>query len=158
MGSYLAEIRKRVGTRRIFVPGVRALIPNQEKAILLQKRTDSGLWGLPGGAVEPGESALQALKREVMEETAITVVKACPMGLYTGKKQQFAYPNGDRVQAFAVAFIIEAWTGMPVADGVEGAALRFFPLADITGDMVMPVHQQTIADFASFDGRFMISD
>lgn len=150
-------LRKSVGSQRIFVPGVRAVVVNQGGEILLQRRTDFDLWGLPGGAVEIGETAVQALKREVKEETGIDVVQAKPMGLYTGMRQQFAYPNGDQVQCFAVAFVVDRWTGTPVADGQEGAEVCFFSLMEIP-ENVVPIHRQTIKDFESFDGTFVLSE
>jgi len=104
--SYLQEIQKLVGSHRVFVPGVRVVIVNKAEDILLQRRTDTALWGLPGGAVEPDETAFEALKREVAEETALTVINAEPMALYCGPDQKFAYPDGDRVQVFAVALFI----------------------------------------------------
>ena len=91
--GYLQEIQKLVGSRRIFVPGVRAVIVNKAGDILLQRRTDTALWGLPGGAVEPDETAFEALKREVAEETALTVINAEPMALYCGPDQKFTYPK-----------------------------------------------------------------
>jgi len=45
-------------------PGVSAIILTGE-GLLLQRRSDNRLWGLPGGGVEPGESVTQALVREV---------------------------------------------------------------------------------------------
>ena len=51
-------------------PGVSAIIVTGE-GLLLQRRGDNGLWGLPGGSVEPGESVADAVVREVREETGL---------------------------------------------------------------------------------------
>lgn len=145
-----------VGAQRIFVPGVRAVIVNQPSEILLQRRTDSSLWGLPGGAVELNETVYDALEREVLEETGLTVVTAHPMGLYSGPNQQITYPNGDEVQCFALAFIVSEWTGRPRADGREGSDVRFFPLERLPAALV-PIHRKTIEDYAGYDGTFLLS-
>jgi len=154
--SYLEEIRKRVGSRRIFVPGVRAILLNGADEILLQRRTDSGLWGIPGGSVELDETPFEALRREVEEETSLKVIEAEPMGLYCGPQQKFAYPNGDRVQCFALAFIVREWQGTPRADGREGSIIRFFQTSRLPEDLV-PVHKATIEDFLRYDGSFLLS-
>ncbi|RLC00514.1 MAG: DNA mismatch repair protein MutT [Deltaproteobacteria bacterium] len=152
--SYLQEIRKLVGSHRIFVPGVRAVVVNNVGEILLQRRTDTNLWGLPGGSVELGETAFEALKREVAEETALTVINAEPMALYCGPDQKFAYPDGDRVQVFAVAFIVQKWKGQPRADGIEGSRVRFYSLSKLPENIV-PVHKPTIKDYAGYNGIFI---
>ena len=152
--NYLQDIRKRVGSRRIFVPGVRAVIVNNAGEILLQRRTDTDMWGLPGGSVELDETALEALKREVAEETSLLVLEAEPMALYCGPDQKFAYPNGDRVQCFAVAFIVRKWEGQPRADGIEGSMVRFFSLRKLPVHLA-PIHKQTIQDYAGYDGKFL---
>jgi len=139
----------------VFVPGVRALILNTQGDILLQLRTDTGLWGLPGGSVELGETALEALEREVLEETGLTVVSAEPMGLYSGPLQRFIYPNGDEVQCFAVAFIVREWEGSPCPDGTEGTRVRFWPRTQLPGNLV-PVHAETLADLGRYHGRFLV--
>lgn len=153
--NYAMEIRKLVGPRRIFVPGVRAVMINGSGEILLQQRSDNGLWGLPGGSVELDETALEALRREVREETSLEVTEAEPMGLYCGPDQKFAYPGGDEVQCFAVAFIVRKWCGTPRADGKEGTALRFFPMSGIPEDLV-PIHRRTIEDYLRYNGSFMV--
>jgi len=152
--GYIQEIRKQLGSGRIFVPGVRAIIVNNVEEILLQQRTDTALWGLPGGAVEPDETVFEALKREVAEETALTVIDADPMALYCGPEHKFAYPNGDEVQVFAVAFIVHQWKGQPRADGVEGSTVRFFALTRLPENLV-PIHRPTITDYARYDGQFI---
>jgi mutator protein MutT len=154
--TYAHMIRSLVGTRCIFVPGVRALILNEEGEVLLQQRADTGRWGLPGGAVELGETALEALKREVLEETGLIVISAEPMALYSGLQQRFAYPNGDEVQCFAVAFIVRQWEGIPHPDGNEGAELRFWPRTQLPGNLV-PVHAETLSDLERYRGRFLLS-
>jgi len=112
------------------------------------------LWGLPGGSVEPDETAFEALKREVAEETALTVIDAEPMALYCGPDQKFTYPNGDKVQVFAVAFIVKKWAGKPCADGTEGSKVCFFALTKLPENLVS-IHIQTIEDYTGYDGKFI---
>ena len=154
--SYLQEMRKEIGSRRIFAPGVRAIIVNDAGNILLQHRRDNTLWGLPGGSVEIDETAIEALKREVREETALKVIETEPMALYCGPRQKFSYPNGDQVQCFAVAFIVRKWEGHPHADGLEGSMVRFFSISELPESLV-PVHQQTLEDYVRYDGKFLLS-
>jgi len=153
--NYAMEIRRLVGSRRVFVPGVRAIIVNSNGEILLQYRLDNARWGLPGGSVELDETALEALRREVREETSLEVIEAEPMGLYCGPDQKFSYPNGDEVQCFAIAFIVRNWRGSPHADGQEGAAVRFFSGSELP-DNVVPLHMQTLTDYFRYDGSFIL--
>lgn len=154
--SYIKHIRKKVSSTRIFIPGVRAVILNRRMEILFQRRKDMPLWGLPGGAVEPDETAYEALVREVKEETDLDVLEAEPFALYSGPKQRFEYADGDKVQCFALAFIIKKWEGNPIPDGNEGTLLTFFSRKNIP-DEIMPVHKPTIEDFFSYEGSFILS-
>ena len=156
MDDYVRSMRALVGSRRIFVPGVRAIIVNSAGEVLLQHRTDTALWGVPGGAVELGESALDALKREVAEEAGVQVLQAEPMALYAGADQEFTYPNGDQIQCFAVAFIVRAWQGIPRADGTEGGEVRFFPMSSLPVNLVT-THRRTLEDFRTYDGAFVVT-
>ena len=155
MNDYVRTMRDLVGSRRIFVPGVRAILINEAGDILLQRRTDMPLWGLPSGSVELDESAFDALEREVAEETALRVLEAEPMALYSGPSQRFAYPNGDEIQCFALAFIVRRWEGQPGADGVEGSEVRFFPPSELPDDLA-PVHRQTLEDYRRYRGTFIV--
>lgn len=157
MGPYLDSIRSRLGHQCILLPGVRAIILNGRGEVLLQRRTDMACWGLPAGSVELGETALQALKREVREETALEVRQAEPMALYSGPSQRFRYPNGDEIQGFAVAFIVRDWAGEPKADGVEGSDVRFWPTGELPESLVN-IHRNTLADYRAYGGKFFLAD
>lgn len=156
MSPYLESLRSRIGSQPILLPGVRALILNEREEVLLQRRMDMALWGLPSGSVELDETAFEALRREVREETSLEVRQAEPMALYSGPSQRFTYPNGDEIQCFSVAFIVREWAGEPEADGVEGCDVRFWPLNALPDDLI-PIHAGTLDDFRDYRGSFMIS-
>lgn len=55
------------------VPAALAVLIRGGKVLLVRRRNppDAGLWGYPGGRIEPGETAFQAAIRELAEETGI---------------------------------------------------------------------------------------
>jgi 8-oxo-dGTP diphosphatase len=65
------------------VPCVGAVVHDAQGRLLLIRRGHApheGLWSLPGGRVEPGESAEAAVVREVLEETGLRVHAGVPVG------------------------------------------------------------------------------
>src|SRR5437899_10479150 len=86
-------------------PGVSAIIHTGE-GLLLQRRSDNRLWGLPGGGVEPGESVTQALVREVREETGLEVVRLRLIGDYSSPEHRptVPYPDGNVIHYISSSF------------------------------------------------------
>lgn len=90
------------------LPGV-ALILKQDSKILLMKRLNTGwqdgLYALPGGGVENGETVKQAISREVNEELGITVLRSNLNVLYV---QHHREPD-------CICFFMEVkkWSGKP---------------------------------------------
>lgn len=54
---------------------VSAVIVNEGSILLVRRgcEPNKGLWSLPGGSIEPGETVREALAREVLEETSLSV-------------------------------------------------------------------------------------
>jgi 8-oxo-dGTP diphosphatase len=66
------------------IPCVGAVVKDETGRLLLIKRghePGAGLWSIPGGRIEPGESDVAALVREVREETGLDVVAGRLLGV-----------------------------------------------------------------------------
>jgi ADP-ribose pyrophosphatase YjhB (NUDIX family) len=86
-------------------PSVAAVVRDGQGRILLQRRSDNGLWGLPGGSVEIGESVTQAIIREVREETGLSVRVDRLIGVYSDPRLQVVrYPDGKVVHYVSSLF------------------------------------------------------
>ena len=103
--SYLEELRRKVGTDLLLVPGVAAVIHNDTGQLLLQEKASGEGWSLPAGAIEPGETPHQAILREVREETGLKVEVQSIAGVFGGKDFRHEYPNGDRVENVVALFL-----------------------------------------------------
>lgn len=64
--------------------------------ILLTRRDDNGQWCLPGGQMEPGESAAECCEREVLEETGLRVHVRRLIGVFSSPDRLYTYPDGNR--------------------------------------------------------------
>ena len=127
MSEYLQQLRRCVGKDTLLVPAAAGCIRDEEGRILLVRRSDEdGLWGFPGGAMEPGESAGQAMVREVSEETGLEVEPVALIGVYSSPDFAFSFPNGDRVQAVSSFFECRVVGGSLRPDMEETLELRFF--------------------------------
>ena len=127
--------------------GTGVIIRNDAGEILLEKRSDCGMWGLPGGRVEPGESVTESALREVMEETGLEIRITRLVGVYSAPKGRIVtFPdNGDVVQL--VDAILEAEiTGGELRRSEESEELRFFRKDDLPPDIVPPA-QKPVQDY-----------
>ncbi|WP_245895891.1 NUDIX hydrolase [Deinococcus irradiatisoli] len=96
-GEHLRELRALVGSRPLFSPGSNVLLRDGSGRVLLLKSRDSGLWMLPGGGMELGETFEDTARRELLEETGLEVGTLRPLTFSIGADFQFTYANGDRV-------------------------------------------------------------
>src|SRR6185369_8833057 len=96
----------RIGRGTTLMVGCAAVIfdsPAREK-ILLTRRSDNGKWCLPGGRMEPGESAAEACEREVREETGLHVKVSRLIGIYTDPHWVVRYADSNTFQIIAMSF------------------------------------------------------
>lgn len=108
------------------------LVYDQFGRVLLSKRIPPssypGYWELPGGKIEPGESALEALKRELFEEIGIQVIKAKSI-----KKVEHTYP--DYVVCIEV-FKVNQYLG--TVKGLENQPVSFYGLQEVDDLLMLP--------------------
>ncbi len=104
-----------------------AVVFDKQGRILLHQRTDNGKWGLPGGAIEVGETADQTIVREVLEETGYEVRVVRLVGVYSDPQHTtMTYPDGNTVSYVSVLFECEP-TGGTAALSDESSAVDWFP-------------------------------
>jgi mutator protein MutT len=129
ISDYLRELRLVVGRRLLLVPGVAAVIHDEGGQVLVERRSDDGTWGLPAGAVDPGETPAAAVVREVREETGLVVVPERVLGVFGGTRMRTRYPNGDEAEYTVVVFACRAVGGRLAAVDGEALELVFVPAA-----------------------------
>jgi ADP-ribose pyrophosphatase YjhB (NUDIX family) len=131
ISEYLRDLRSVVGPRLLLMPGVSALVRDAEGRILLMRRADDGRWGLPAGAVDPGESPAAAVEREVREETGLIVRPTRVAGVFGGTRFRHRYGNGDEVEYTVVVFDCEITGGELAPRDGEALELRYFAPEDV---------------------------
>ncbi len=124
--TYVSEMRSLVGHRPLLLAAAGVVVVDEAGRWLLQRRTDDGRWGLLGGALELGESFEDAARRELFEESGLTVESLHPLDVYSGPDFQITYPNGDHAYVVGVTFLADHVAGTAAADGVEGFELGWF--------------------------------
>jgi 8-oxo-dGTP pyrophosphatase MutT (NUDIX family) len=125
--SYIKELRSFVGSRPIIMVGAGVLLL-RDGQVLLQRRKDNGLWGFPGGSLEPGESLEEAAIRETYEETGLVIERLTLFSVYSGKDQFYVYPNGDQIYDVCVAFWSKEFHGELKAEAEEVTELQYFDI------------------------------
>jgi ADP-ribose pyrophosphatase YjhB (NUDIX family) len=119
------------------VPAASAVVADQTGAILLIERTDNGLWTIPGGGMEVGETIAQTAIREVKEETGLDVAVERLVGIYSNPRHVIEYSDGEVRQQFSVCFACRV-TGGQMATSSESRRVGFFGPDEIEA---MPIHE-----------------
>lgn len=122
--DYIKTLRQKVGHEPIILNFAGGILVNDQNEILLQKRSDFNAWGLPGGALEFGESAQEACVREFLEETGLKVRMKSLLGVSTNFIQH--YPNQDVAQAVTIEFVVELVEKVSEKISSETIDLRYF--------------------------------
>lgn len=120
--------------------GVAVIIRDADGRILLERRSDCGWWGMPGGRVEAGESVEQAAIREVLEETGLTVRITGLVGLYSEPAGRIVTFPDNVVQLVDAAVTAEIVSG-ELTKSHESEELRFFLPQEIPVEIVPPVRR-----------------
>jgi 8-oxo-dGTP pyrophosphatase MutT (NUDIX family) len=123
---YVRSLREKVGTGLLFLPGVTAVVLDEQDRVLLGERSDDGRWALIAGVMEPGEQPAEAVVREVFEETAVHVVAERVTSVLT--EAPMTYPNGDECQFVDIVFRCRVVGGEARVNDDESLAVGWFAL------------------------------
>jgi ADP-ribose pyrophosphatase YjhB (NUDIX family) len=144
MASY--EYGERIARTARLITGTSAFIlDGTGSKVLLTRRTDNGRWCLPGGAMEPGESAEEGCVREVWEETGLEVRITRLIGVYSNPHRITTYSDGNRWQVISLSFAAEIISGEPGLSN-ETTEIGFFTTAEIEQMDVIDPHRERITD------------
>jgi len=121
------------------------IFDDAHEKVLLTKRADNGLWCVPGGRMESGESVEECCQREVFEETGLEVRPERLIGVYSNRDQLVIYPDGNKVQIVVLSFEAEIIGGKPGLSD-ETTDIGFFTMAEIESLPMHGRHKERVED------------
>lgn len=105
--------------------GAEALIVNENK-IMLIKRSDNGLWAVPGGLVDVGETLAEAAVRELWEETGIHARVIKLLGIFDSR----LWHSKTKAHLFHAIFLVET-ADFAAKTSLEATEIGFFREDDL---------------------------
>lgn len=111
LGPGVREVTSAVAPRRQRVAAYGILRDSQGRLLLVRAApylSVAGRWFLPGGGIEHGEAPLDALRREVLEETGLTVHDAVLQGVLS---DTWPIPDGTLLHTVRLVYRVEGWDG-----------------------------------------------
>ena len=137
--NYINNLRKYVGNQPLLMIGSTVLVLDSDNRLLMIKRSDNGMWGVPGGAMELGESTENTARRELLEETGLETDKLILYDVFSGKELYYRYPSGDEVYIVTVVYLARDVHGtLELADG-EHYDFQYFDLAQLPENVSPPI-------------------
>lgn len=115
------------------------ILCDSEGRVLIAERLGDGpfqgLWEFPGGKVAAGETAPQALSRELAEELGIEVTLSSSF-------MNLRHAYDDRIVSIEF-FIVSQWNSDPI--GREGQKLRWVPADSLDAEELLPADMPVVA-------------
>jgi len=116
--------------------------------VLLEKREDCGMWGCPGGRIDPGESITQTAIRETKEETNIDIKVDRLFGIYTDPQYGTVrrYLGDSYSQQIIDIYLLARPLSFEIKKSPESLDVKFFELNDLPPNIV-PYSTEVIDDY-----------
>lgn len=131
--DFVTHLRAGVGRSLLWLPGVSAVVTDDDGRLLLGRRADNGLWAVVSGILEPGEQPAAAAAREVLEETGVVAEVVALTVVHSGGVVR--YPNGDEAQYLDVCFWFRAVGGEAHVGDDESLEVAWFRPGELPEDL-----------------------
>jgi 8-oxo-dGTP diphosphatase len=115
-----------LGDRPLVLVAAVALVDAEGRVLIAQRpegKSMAGLWEIPGGKVDAGETPEQALVRELHEELGIETATSCLAPI------AFASHGYEKFHLLMPVFVCRKWAGTPQPR--EGQALKWVQPAEL---------------------------
>ncbi|MEU0743382.1 NUDIX domain-containing protein [Streptomyces sp. NPDC006134] len=122
--DFIRELRASAGHQLLWLPGVTALVFDDQDRVLLNRRSDTRRWSVVGGIPEPGEQPAACAVREVYEETAVRCV--AERVVLVQALDPVTYDNGDVCQYMDITFRCRAVGGEARVNDDESLEVGWF--------------------------------
>ena len=122
--SYIAELRQMVGDSMVILNAANVIIVNDKNEILLQQRSDTLLWGLPGGLMEIEDSIENCAIREAKEELGIDVELTGFVGVFTNPMMRWRV--SDKAKVICFSFTAKIVSGSVKVSDDESVGFGYF--------------------------------
>ncbi len=151
--DYIRDLRSIPGVGHrplIMVTGGVFLFDGQGRVLLI-RRKDDGRYGVPAGAMEPGETVEETARRECLEETGLICKELMLHSVISGEDAHFTYPNGDEVYAVDFNYICLSYSGTLRAQPDEVSEIGFFDPRHLP-DTISPNDRKVIEEIINHEG------
>lgn len=128
--GYISELRKHIGHNPLICAGATVAVI-KDKQILLNLRSDTKNWGIPGGSLEIGETLEETAKRELKEETNLDCDNFTLLNVFSGNDFYFKYPNGDELYSVIALYLADEFKGSLKITDDESIDLSFFSKSEL---------------------------
>ena len=126
--GYIINLREKIGHSPLIGVGATTLVFTNKNELLLNLRSDTNTWGIPGGSKELNETLEECAIRELKEETNINVNDLELITVLSGKEYYSKYPNEDELDCVIALYKVSNYEGeLNINDG-ESKQLKFFSL------------------------------
>jgi ADP-ribose pyrophosphatase YjhB (NUDIX family) len=122
---------------------VNAMVFNEIGEVLLAKRTDNGLWCIPGGHVDLGETLIQACLRELNEETGLKGEVIRLVGVYSDPENSLHIAQGPEWHTIRVSLLCKI-VGGKITSSDETSEIRYFNIHQLP--QLITDHAQRVRD------------
>jgi 8-oxo-dGTP pyrophosphatase MutT (NUDIX family) len=143
MSDYVRGLRAKIGTDLLLMPSVAALIRDGDGRALLVRHVE-GRWQPPGGAVDPGETPVEACVRECREEASIEVEPLRVLDVFGGPEYTTTYANGDRIAYVVTLYDTRIVGGTPAPGDDETQDVGWFAPDDLDSIEMHPAARATL--------------